>query len=43
MSDDSALGRQRLTVASLESVGRVVAIFAAILLLAWMEWRFALH
>ena len=43
MSDDSALGRQRLTVASLGSVGRVIVIFAAILLLAWMEWRFALH
>ncbi len=43
MSDDSAMGRQRLTAVSLENVGRVVVIFAAILLLAWMEWRFALH
>lgn len=43
MSDNSAMGRQRLTPASLENLGRLLMIFAAVLLLAWMEWRFALH
>jgi hypothetical protein len=43
MSEQTSVSGQRLTLRSLENVGRVLAIFAAILLLAWMEWHFALH
>ncbi len=43
MSEQTTVTGQRLTRMSLENVGRVLAMFAAILLLAWMEWRFALH
>ncbi len=43
MFEHSSLGRHRFTLEALENVGRLAVIFAAIILLAWMEWRFALR
>ncbi len=43
MFEHSTLGRHRLTPVALENIGRLIVIFAAIVLLAWMEWRFALR
>jgi len=43
MSDETAVGRHRLNHQALQNFGRVIVMFAAIVLLAWMEWRFALQ
>jgi len=43
MSEDFTVGRHRPAPPMLENVARLIVIFAAIVLLAWMEWRFALH
>jgi len=40
---DEAVGRHRLNHQALQNFARVIVMFAAIVLLAWMEWRFALH
>ena len=43
MSEHTSVRRQGPSSTSLENLGRMLAIFGAILLLAWMEWHFALH
>jgi hypothetical protein len=43
MFDASAARRHRFNPEALKNAARLVAILAAIFLLAWMEWRFALH
>ena len=43
MFEPSAAGRHRLNPQTVQNAARLVAILAAIFLLAWMEWRFALH
>jgi hypothetical protein len=43
MSEFPAAGRHGLNSQTLQNTTRLVAIVAAILLLAWMEWHFALH
>lgn len=43
MSEHPSLGRHRLNLEMLENLGRLIVIFAAIVLLAFMEWRFALR
>ncbi len=43
MSEHSTFGRPRLTPAMLENIGRMIVFFVAIVLLAWMEWEFALR
>lgn len=40
MFEHSMPGRHRLM---LGNIGRMIVIFAAMVLLAWMEWRFALR
>ncbi len=43
MFEPPSLGRHRFNPEMLENVGRLIVIFAAIVLLAWMEWRFGLR
>ncbi len=43
MFEHSNAGGQRVTPSTLQTALRMLAIFGAIVLLAWLEWRVALH